>query len=1201
MSRRPTLALAATAVLSAVLALPAAASSDTSSTTSSADPVSGYGFQGEGEARIGDVDRRAGVLSPTAEQQAAAADLDADVRWNALGTPSAVTPVGGGHLTGPSEGTAVDIAREFLRSSSALTGLDTAAVDALEVIGDTPLYEAPDLARLREGEAPQHPDVAHVVLFRQVFGDLPAAWDGLAVVGVTRDGEVTYYSGSLARDTRVTGERSLDAVSAWTRAAADVGRSIDPATVSVALQSDDAGFTRLAVEGIADTQYARLRALPTPSDGVRPVWETVVLDNSHEEDHPEAFISFVDAQTGEVLFRSNRVDHAVEDLTTAQTTNPSSGPFSGTTAADGTVGDTHDFDVPLGNASIAVAANGNPNIEGNDGDVILALQYRDPVTGEFSTVASQDLVTAEAFAYSPAGGVPPGTYRVVVTAFVKNAGAVSYVGYLQPTALLASSTPPSPRWEVFPANPAIADPATGDAPATDTRQTWCWDEGTDCDLVLRNLASRAPWDVDARTGLHSFTTTGNNARTAPSYLSFLTPDAGAAYQPFSLTRDYDFSFTNQWYAQACDPAAFTTGNRNDIDAATVNLFVGHNRIHDWSYFLGFTERTWNLQSHNFGQPTAQSGVVPTASQGGDPELGQSQAGAVGGGPAFTGRDNANQITLQDGIPGITNQYLWQPLQAGFYAPCVDGAYDQSVIAHEYGHAIQNRMVAGPDSGLSSTQGRSMGESWADLTAIEYLNAYGYAGSTGEDPFAVGAYVTGDLDSGIRNYNMSNSPLNFSNLGYDGSGTTSPHADGEIWSATNYDLRTRLGRDYEARFPVGDRALQVRCANGELPADSCPGTRRWAQIMHDAFLLQPAGTGMIDARDAYLAADRLRFGGANQAALWDVFASRGLGQEARATNGNDADAVPGFSSPVRTDNAVVSFAATADDGTTPAGLTVYVGNYEARITPLVSTTGTGATPTAALVPGTYRFLATAPGYGAVRFTSTITAGQTGTISVPMRRNLASSAAGGSASGDGVNLDRLIDETEATNWASRSGSVVGKAVTVDLGGNTAQQVSDVQVSAALRPAVSGDADAGGQNRFSALRSFQVLTCDSTTGADCGNPASYTSVGTFRDAFPAGRPRPTAPDLNLRPFDVTDSAATHVRIVVLDNQCTGGPLYTGAANPDNDTTNDPDCVSGSTFAAATGGSLSLSQANNVRIAELQVFSPPATKPNKGGSKKG
>ena len=108
---------------------------------------------------------------------------------------------------------------------------------------------------------------------------------------------------------------------------------------------------------------------------------------------------------------------------------------------------------------------------------------------------------------------------------------------------------------------------------------------------------------------------------------------------------------------------------------------------------------------------------------------------------FLGRDNANQITLQDGIPGITNQYLFQPIAGAFYAPCTDGGLDMGIVGHEYTHAISNRMVGGPDEGLTSEQGGAMGESWGDLVAAEYQFAHGY--TNGGNVWAVGAYATGN--------------------------------------------------------------------------------------------------------------------------------------------------------------------------------------------------------------------------------------------------------------------------------------------------------------------------------------------------------------------------------------------------------------------------------------------------------------------------
>lgn len=61
---------------------------------------------------------------------------------------------------------------------------------------------------------------------------------------------------------------------------------------------------------------------------------------------------------------------------------------------------------------------------------------------------------------------------------------------------------------------------------------------------------------------------------------------------------------------------------------------------------------------------------------------------------------------------------------------------------------------------------------------------------GDTPYVTGAYVTGDDRQGIRNYDMSDSPLNYSDVGYDVVGF-SVHSEGEIWSATNFTVRQAL--------------------------------------------------------------------------------------------------------------------------------------------------------------------------------------------------------------------------------------------------------------------------------------------------------------------------------------------------------------------------------------------------------------------------
>jgi extracellular elastinolytic metalloproteinase len=729
-----------------------------------------------------------------------------------------------------------------------------------------------------------------------------------------------------------------------------------------------------------------------------------------------------------------------------------------------------------------------------------------------------------------------------------------------------------PKWDFFEGTPTL------DYSSTDTRKTWCWRAAEGCDLVIAQdaLATPLEWDVHPSTATSTLTTNGNNAFAVHNWTSNNPFTVGTEMATPRPARDYQYGWTNQWFEQRCNPdTTFTSAQRNDIDAARANLFAGHNLMHDWSYRLGFTETAFNAQVSNFSRGGVQ----------GDPERGNAQAGGISGGPAsmFAARDNANQITQADGIAPITNMYLWQPIAGAFYAPCVDGDFDMSVIGHEYGHLISNRMVGGANANLSGSQAGAMGESWSDLMAMEIANEYGWLPVGDESPFAIGAYVTGDPHAAIRNYNMSVSPLNYSDVGYDfvcNATQTNPcpartqvHADGEIWSATNFDIRQAMN----ARYGGGSAAVQISCANGATAVGSCPGNRRWIQLVFDSWLLTSVGTiSMLDARDFLLAADTMRFGGANQDLLWNAFARRGFGELASSVNQNDPDPVPDFTSPFATEG-TIEFNPVDDNGDAIAGARLFVGRYEASVNPVADTDP--ATPlddSVDLVPGQYELLAQAPGYGHKRYTLDLNAGQVRAGDVSMPSNLASSANGATITGDGINLARMIDDTELTNWASLGSNVIGKEVTVRLDpSETSHRIKRIQVSAMLRHPIPTDpgGDTGGQNRYSALRQFSISTCRVTNQVDCADDSDFTLLFTSSaDAFPSIAPRPRAPDLNLRSFSIPDVRASFVKLVVVQNQCTGGPDFQG--DQDDDPLNTTDCGEGSV------------QDDNVRAAELQVF---------------
>ncbi|MGN9841157.1 M36 family metallopeptidase [Nonomuraea sp. H19] len=704
--------------------------------------------------------------------------------------------------------------------------------------------------------------------------------------------------------------------------------------------------------------------------------------------------------------------------------------------------------------------------------------------------------------------------------------------------------PDNPHWEAFPANPR------DDYSSADTRQTWCHQQGPGCDYVSGgDPATGKAWDVDHTTGEPTNTSLGNAARTFENRASGDPFTVGTRSNVLTPTRNYTYPWRNTWYTAKCDPAVLDQPGENDLEAAIANLNAMHNRMHDWSYRLGFTETAWNMQGDN----GARGGL------GNDPEQGNAQAGAR----VLSVRDNANQITGPDGVAPITNMYLWQPIAGAFYSPCVDGDYDMSVIGHEYTHAISGRMIGGPNAGWSGAQAGAMNESTSDLFAMEYLFEYGFR-PAGRTPYVTGGYVTGDKERGIRNYDMSKSPLNYSDLNYDLVGQQ-VHADGEIWSATQFDVRAAFLK----RYGDGTAKLQRSCADGQTPVERCPGNRRWAQLSFDALLLMASGAvDYVDHRDALLAADAMRFGGKNQDIMWRAFAEHGLGKEAASTGPNDGEATPSFVNPAGKNGSLqLKPLGEAKD----AALRLYVGDYEARAVPVADTDP--ATPlgdTVEMTPGVYDFVVAGSGYGHARLKFAVLPGVTLPLPLALPRNHASAASGAAATGDGVNHAKLVDETEATNWASLTGAPAGKSVVVDLAGDEPVKIRRVQVSAMLRPNVNDPADPGGQNRFSALRSFEVLACSQ----GCADPANYTKIYTSpADAFKSGPPRPRGADMIFKSFGVQATSATHLMFRVLTSQCTGNPLYAG--EQDNDPNSATDCATASP------------QREQVRAAEFQAFS--------------
>jgi extracellular elastinolytic metalloproteinase len=581
-------------------------------------------------------------------------------------------------------------------------------------------------------------------------------------------------------------------------------------------------------------------------------------------------------------------------------------------------------------------------------------------------------------------------------------------------------------------------------------------------------------DPTGLTGL-GITTFGNNANAHANWSNFEVP-ADQGPRPVSPTGQFDYVFANHWGTSTCDPTSYPL----DQDAASTNLFFQHNRIHDEYYRLGFTESAGNFQLTN-KNPDPTTGGNP-----GDAIQGLVQAGAVSGGsPTYTGRDNAYMLTLPDGIPPWSGMFLWEPIDDAFEGPCADGDFDAGVIQHEYSHGLSNRYVGSEDGSLGTQQSGSMGEGWGDWYALDYLHRNGYQTNS-----VLGGFVTGNKSRGIRNWPYDANPTTFGDIGYDLVGPE-VHADGEIWTATLWQIRKALVAQY------GERT----------------GSDIGEHIVTDAMPLSPNNPSMLDERTAVMTALADRYHArADFASLVDtvysVFAQRGMGVNARntvtaddPTGGNDTDGVPSFQNRNSALNGTIAgTVVNASTGKPVSGARIMLGRFEARATPAATTGPTGAFRITA-TQATYPLTVQVRGFGSKTFNGvTVTKGATTTKNLSLAPNLASKTFGAVSVSGGAGP--AMDDTEASSWKIAKG---GKAV-IKLARPAV--IDSVQVSAYTT------------SRFEGLKSFTLQT--STDGV---NWKTQSVGGT--NAFGYQAPRPVVPDLHYKTFKLpTPTKAGYIR---------------------------------------------------------------------------
>jgi hypothetical protein len=499
--------------------------------------------------------------------------------------------------------------------------------------------------------------------------------------------------------------------------------------------------------------------------------------------------------------------------------------------------------------------------------------------------------------------------------------------------------------------------------------------------------------------------------------------------------------SNPWPCSWNPNKAFSWRVNRAQNTTQVFYFVNNWHDHLQAKPIGFTEAAGNFQLKNH---TKQG-------KGGDPVTTQTDDGANTlkrngrriGLPDGSHIDNANMSTPPDGqrprmqmylqhTPGTPYSFAGDP-----FSPTNVGD-EADTVYHEYTHGLSNRLnvdVRGRST-LGGVQAGSMGEAWSDWYAMDYLvKKHLQRDQAGKadvrlfvyDGLGVNFDRTEPIDCKVgQKARLCNGGTTGHRGGYtyadygNVAGGPEVHADGEIWAQTLWDLRHRLG------------------------------SSKSESLVTRAMELAPYNPSFIDMRNAILVADTAVFHGANHAAIWQVFAHRGMGFFAGSLGGNDTEPGASFAKPPAT-NATGTISGTVTDGDSGLplqGITVtlaFQGSGPANPTTVTQADGTYSIPDVPV--GTYAKLAIkGKGYQA-RKTVTVPANTTATVDFHPRFNWAGPGTDSAATANGKDYSSIgcgpaqaIDGSQASGWSTNAGTGMrtdgtqgfgAKRLTIELG--------------------------------------------------------------------------------------------------------------------------------------------------------------------------
>jgi extracellular elastinolytic metalloproteinase len=391
-------------------------------------------------------------------------------------------------------------------------------------------------------------------------------------------------------------------------------------------------------------------------------------------------------------------------------------------------------------------------------------------------------------------------------------------------------------------------------------------------------------DLEARGWLNpgSLNLTGPFARAYSDVNTNNSVNAGEEVTRASAAGNFAFSFTDftpSNSAGGCSPTHQCSWNIEVGNSWQTNR--SQTTVQAFAYVSAFRD---HLAAAPIGFDAASGGF-----EGTDRVTVEADDGAAGPGgiPDVNHRDNANMETFPDGTPPRMQMYLFYNDGAASPFRDINGGDDAAIVYHEYTHGLSNRLITFSNGvgALDEGQSGAMGEAWSDFYAKDFLANQGLQpDTTTPGEVDMGEY-TDSIPHSIRSQPL-DCPVAVGTPACPGAGTAGPsgytygdyghirptggaevHFDGEIWGETLWDLRTEVGSSVaEALITGGMRGSPT------LPT-------------------------FLQERDAIMDADVALFGGHHMAALWRVFARRGMGTNATTTGSNDINPQEGFAKPV----------------------------------------------------------------------------------------------------------------------------------------------------------------------------------------------------------------------------------------------------------------------------------------------------------------